>query len=93
VTPGIQTTEQAAPKWRFRLQVSLFLVAVLITLCITQVTATSLSTAWKTTLSGLFMLGLPPPFWLAGAAVMRKPGINFIKKKGFGFYQGFAPVS
>jgi hypothetical protein len=77
-------TEQKPLSWRFRIGFSLFILGFFSPLCIPLVTATNLSTAWKTTLSGLFMLGIPELFWLVAAAIMGKPGFNYIKKKVFG---------
>ena len=77
-------TEQKPLRWRFRIGFSLFILGFFSPLCIPLVTATNLSTAWKTTLSGLFMLGIPELFWLVAAAIMGKPGFNYIKKKVFG---------
>ena len=80
----MNTAEQTPPGWRFGIGVFLFILGFFIPLCIPLVTATNLSTAWKTTLSGLFMLGIPELFWLVAAAIMGKPGFNYIKKKVFG---------
>ena len=81
---NVDNTEQKPLSWRFRIGFSLFILGFFSPLCIPLVTATNLSTAWKTTLSGLFMLGIPELFWLVAAAIMGKPGFNYIKKKVFG---------
>jgi hypothetical protein len=52
--------------------------------------ATSLSTAWKTTISGLLMLGIPELFWLVAAAIMGKPGFNYLKAKVLGAFKRYA---
>jgi hypothetical protein len=86
----MNTAEQPPPGWRFRIGVSLFVSGCLSPLCIPLVTATSLSTAWKTTLSGLLMLGIPELFWLVAAAIMGKPGFNYLKAKVFGTFKRYA---
>jgi hypothetical protein len=79
----MNTAEQPPPGWRFRIGVSLFILGFFSPLSIPLVTATSLSTAWKTTLSGLLMLGIPELLWLVAAGIMGKPGFNYLKAKVF----------
>ena len=80
----MNTNDKPPPGWRFQVGILFFVLGFLSPLCIPLVTATNLSTAWKTTLSGLFMLGIPELFWLVAAAIMGKPGFNYIKTKVFG---------
>ena len=90
MTDRTNPTELPPPGWRFRMGVSLFVLGFLSPLGIPLVTATNLSTAWKATLSGLFMLGIPELFWLVAAAIMGKTGFNYIKGKVFGFFRRYA---
>ncbi|MEJ2672645.1 MAG: transporter suffix domain-containing protein [Deltaproteobacteria bacterium] len=85
----MNTAEQSPPAWRFRIGVSLFVLGLLSPLGIPLVTATNLSTTWKTTLSGLLMLGIPELFWLVAAAIMGKPGFNYLKAKVFGTFKRY----
>lgn len=90
MTNSVNKTEQSAPGWRFRIGISLFVLGFFSPLCIPLVMATSLSTAWKTTLSGLLMLGIPELFLLVAAAIMGKPGFNYVKAKVFGAFKRYA---
>lgn len=76
--------------WRFSLGISLFVLGFISPLGIPVVTATNLSPAWKATLAGLLMLGIPELFWLAAAAIMGKPGFDYIKRKVFGSFKKYA---
>jgi len=86
----MNTAEKPLPGWRFKVGILFFVLGLLSPLCIPLVTATSLSTAWKTTLSGLFMLGIPELFWLVAAGIMGKPGFNYLKMKVFGAFKRYA---
>lgn len=90
MTKDTPTPPPPPPGWRFRLGVTLFVLGFFSPLCIPLVTATSLSTAWKTTLSGLLMLGIPELFWLVAAGIMGKPGFTYIKGKVFGVFKRYA---
>ena len=45
------------------------------------VTRSSLPAAWKTTLSGLLLLGVPELFTLVAAAVLGKSGFDYLKTR------------
>lgn len=87
---NMDNTEQPPLSWRFRIGFSLFILGFFSPLCIPLVMATSLSTAWKTTISGLLMLGIPELFWLVAAGIMGKPGFNYLKAKVFGAFKRYA---
>jgi hypothetical protein len=78
-------TDPPADGWRFRIGIALFTMGLLSPLFVPLVTATNLSTEWKTTMSGLLLLGIPELLWLIAAAVMGKSGFDYIKSKAFGF--------
>lgn len=84
------TAPPAAPSWRFNLGILLFVLGFISPLGIPVVTAMNLSEAWKAILSGLLMLGIPELFWLAAAAIMGKPGFNYIKGKVFSSLKKYA---
>jgi hypothetical protein len=86
----MNNAEQPPPGWRFQVGILFFVLGLLSPLCIPLVTASGLSTTWKTTLSGLFMLGIPELFWLVAAAIMGKPGFNYLKAKVFGAFKRYA---
>lgn len=80
----------SSPGWRFKLGIVLFVLGFTSPLGIPLVTAMNLSPAWKATLSGLLMLGIPELFWLAAAAIMGKPGFDYIKGRVFGPLKKYA---
>jgi hypothetical protein len=86
----MDTAEQLPRGWRFQAGILFFVFGLFSPLCIPLVTASGLSTAWKTTLSGLFMLGIPELCWLVAAAIMGKPGFNYLKTKAFGAFKRYA---
>jgi hypothetical protein len=64
-------------------------------LLVPLVARTSLPAAWKTTLSGLLLLGIPELFTLIAAAVLGKQGFDYLKghiKRAFGrFFKKHGP--
>lgn len=91
MTHGESTAEQPAPGWRFRVGVLFFVLGLVSPVFVPLVAASALSAEWKATLSGLFLLGIPELFWLVAAAVLGKPGFNYLKGKVFGFFKKYAP--
>ena len=77
------------PKNRLYLGGSIFVVGLLCPLLVPLVTSTGLSTAWKATLSGLLLLGIPEIFMLIAAAVMGKAGFAYLKELLFGFLKRY----
>lgn len=75
--------------WRFKVGIALFALGLISPLFVPLVTALDISTKWKTTFSGLLLLGTPEVLWLIAAAVMGKSGFNYIKSKVFGFMQKY----
>lgn len=69
----------------------ILIVGFLAPLLIPFVTASDLSTTWKTTLSGLLALGIPELFMLIAIGVMGKPGYEFIKGKIIRFFKTNGP--
>lgn len=90
-----QSTPPTSPQgWRLSVGITLFVLGFFTPLGIPLVTATNLSAAWKATLSGLLMLGLPELLWLVAAAIMGKPGFVYIKGRVFGTFKKYAlPVT
>jgi hypothetical protein len=86
----MNNAEKLPAGWRFQVGILFFVLGLLSPLCIPLVTASGLSTTWKATLSGLFMLGIPELFWLVAAAFMGKPGFNYLKSKMFGAFKRYA---
>jgi hypothetical protein len=78
-------TAQPIPKNRLFLGGAIFVVGLLCPLLVPLVAATELSTAWKATLSGLLLLGIPELFMLVAAAVTGEAGFAYLKGVLFGF--------
>lgn len=55
------------------------------------VVGSDLSSGWKTTLSGLLLLGIPEVFTLAAVAILGKPGFEYLKAFLFGLLRRLAP--
>ncbi len=82
MTPDSNPTMHTA---NFRVGVGLFVLGFACPLFIPLVTASALSTQWKTIISGLLGLGIPELLWVVAAAVMGKEGFNHLKGVVFGF--------
>jgi hypothetical protein len=78
-------TDEVLPKNRLLLGGAIFVMGILCPLLVPLVASTGLSTAWKATLSGLLMLGIPEFFMLIAAAVLGKTGFRYLKCLLFGF--------
>ncbi len=78
-------TEAPPPRGRLILGGVIFVSGFLCPLLVPLVTASDLSPAWKATLSGLLLLGIPEIFMLIAVAVLGKPGFAFLKAKILGF--------
>ena len=78
--------ETTAPVSKNRLYLggAIFIFGLLCPLLVPLVAATGLSTAWKATLSGLLLLGIPEIFMLVAAAVLGKAGFAYLKGLLFG---------
>jgi hypothetical protein len=55
------------------------------------VLGSSLSSEWKTTLSGLLLLGIPEVFTLAAVAILGKSGFEYLKGILYGWLRRLAP--
>lgn len=66
---------------RFSIGVGLFVLGLACPVFVPLVAASGLPTAWKTTLSGLLVLGLPELLWVAAAAVLGREGFEFLKAR------------
>ena len=80
----IETTV-TVPKNRLYLGGAIFVVGFLCPLLVPLVAATGLSAAWKATLSGLLLLGIPEVFMLVAAAILGKAGFTYLKGMLLGF--------
>lgn len=87
-----QTITQPAPGWRFRIGIFFFAFGWLCPLFIPLVTASGLSIEWKTTISGLLLVGAPEVFSFVSIAVLGKSGFNFLKSRVLAFFKRTAPA-
>ena len=77
--------------WRFRLGVALIAIGWICPLFIPLVTHSTLSTEWKTALSGLLLVGGPEILSLLAIAILGKDGFNYLKEKVFALLRRAAP--
>ena len=91
VKAEVAETEQPHAGWRFRLGLIILVVGWLSPLCIALITATDLSTRWKTIISGALAVGIPEVFTIAAIAIMGKSGYNLIKERIFSFLKKHGP--
>ena len=67
------------------------MVGFLCPLLVPLLVSSGLPAVWKTTLSGLFLFGIPELFTLVAVAVMGKAGFDFFKARFFGFLKRHGP--
>ena len=70
---------------------AIFGVGTLSPLAIPLVASLQLPTAWKASLSGLLLLGIPELFLVVAIAVMGKDGFDYLKQLLFRFLRRQAP--
>ncbi len=78
-------------RWRFTTGIVLIAAGWLLPLLIPLVTVSSLSTAWKTTLSGFLLVGAPEVAALVAIVILGKDGFNAIKTKMLAIIKRAAP--
>jgi hypothetical protein len=66
---------------------TVLVVGMLSPLLVPLVAASGLSSGWKTTVSGLLVLGIPELFMLVAVAIMGKQGYEYLKSKLFGLFR------
>ena len=77
--------------WRFRLGVALIAIGWICPLFIPLVTNSTLSTEWKTALSGFLLVIGPEVLSLLAIAILGKDGFNYLKEKVFALLRRAAP--
>jgi len=77
--------------WRYRIGVTLIAIGWICPLFIPLVTNSTLSTEWKTTLSGVLLVAAPEGLSLLAIAVLGKDGFNYLKEKVFAILRRAAP--
>lgn len=91
MTQKKDTEEQQPPGWRFRLGLTIFVIGFLSPLSIPLVTASGLSSQWKTVISGVLAVGVPEVFSVVAIAIMGKSGFNYMKGRIFRFLKKHGP--
>ena len=84
-------SESPPPKGRLYWGGGIFVAGFLSPLLVPLVTASNLSTGWKATLSGLLLVGMPEIFMLIAAAILGKPGFNYLKGRLFALLKRHGP--
>ena len=86
-----EPAEALVPGWRFQIGIGFFVLGWVIPFFIPFVTASNLSTEWKTTISGLLFVGGPEVCCLVSIAFLGKAGFNYITSRAFAFLKRAAP--
>ena len=89
MTPETTTPTPPPPGWRFRLGLALFVLSCISPLAIPLVTVLNLPLAWKATISGFLLVGLPEVFALLAVAVLGKAGFSYLKGKFFAIFKKY----
>ena len=76
---------------RFRIGVTLIAMGWICPLFIPLVTQSTLSTEWKTALSGVLLVVAPEGLSLLAIAILGKDGFNYLKEKVFAIFRRAAP--
>ena len=82
---------EVTSSWRFRLGVALIAIGWICPLFIPLVTHSTLSTEWKTALSGFLLVVGPEILSLLAIAILGKDGFNYLKEKVFALLRRAAP--
>ena len=78
-------------KGRLIFGAAVFIIGFMAPLFVPLVTRSELSTAWKTTLSGLLMAGIPELFMVITVGILGKDGYQYLKGKVFAFMKKHGP--
>jgi hypothetical protein len=79
--------------WRFRIGVTLIAIGWICPLFIPLVTKSTLSTEWKTALSGVLLVVGPEVLSVLAIAILGKEGFNILKEKVFALLRRAAPTA
>jgi hypothetical protein len=82
-----------AASWRFRIGVALIVIGWICPLFIPLVTKSTLSTEWKTALSGFLLVVGPEVLSLLAIAILGKDGFNYLKENVFALLRRAAPAA
>ena len=77
--------------WRLRLGLVIFIIGFASPLLIPLVTASGLSTQWKTIISGALAVGIPEVFSIVAVAIMGKSGFDYMKERFFTLLKKHGP--
>ena len=80
-----EATETGLPKSRLYAGGAIFVIGFLSPLLVPLVTSSSLPVGWKTTISGLLLVGVPELAMLLAVAVMGKEGFSYLKQLLYSF--------
>ena len=83
--------EQPQMAWRLRLGLTILVIGFASPLLIPVVTATDLSSGWKTAISGALALGIPELFSILAIAIMGRAGFDLIKSHFYSLIKKHGP--
>ena len=87
----IASSRNTPTGWRLRVGLIILAFGFLSPLAIPLVTASELSSKWKTVISGLLAVGIPEVFSIVAIAIMGKSGFNFLKERFLGLIKKYGP--
>ncbi len=85
------SSSASPPSGRLRVGAGVLIFGWLCPLFVPLVIGSNLSGEWKTTLSGLLLLGIPEVFTLAAVAILGKSGFEYLKGILYGWLRRLAP--
>lgn len=91
MTPGSSPAAMPTRGWRFWIGILVFGLGLVCPAFIPLVAVTALPSAWKATLSGLLLLGIPELCMLAAVAVLGQAGFAYLKGRIFAGLKRYAP--
>lgn len=91
MTDGAANSDISLPRSRLLLGGGVLIFGWLCPLFVPIVLGSHLPGEWKTTLSGLLLLGIPELFTLAAVAILGKPGFEHLKGILFSLLGRLAP--
>ena len=84
--------QERGGSWRLRLGITIFVLSFCSPALIPLVTSSSLTTEWKTALSGLLALGIPELGAIIAVAIMGKTGFEMLKRWFLARLRRFRPA-
>jgi hypothetical protein len=87
----VTATPDKIPTKRIIIGAIVFITGFLVPLLVPFIAKSNLSLAWKTTLSGLLIFGIPELFMIIAVAIMGKEGFNHLKSRFYSLLKKHGP--